>query len=471
MYESCIGLEIHVELKTKSKAFCSCAVSFGERANKNVCPVCMGLPGALPVLNKKVVEYAVRLGLALNCRVNTVSEHARKNYFYPDLPKGYQISQGERPICADGYVEIDGRKIRINRIHIEEDAGKLVHSEGETLVDYNRSGVPLLEIVTEPDIRSAQEAKSFLEYMKNTFLSLGISECKMQRGNLRCDVNVSVRKKGDDRLEERCEMKNVNSFSQAVRSIEYEIKRQTDIKKSGGEVERETRRWDDEAQKSILMRKKEKESDYRYFSEPDLPPVEISEEMLRRIASDMPELFWEKAERYQRDYGLSEYDAKSIATDITYARLLDTAVKRGADAKLCANLILGDISRMVNARAIETDEVPFEGGRLAQLAELIEQKQISYTAAGKVVEILFEEDKLPYDIIKEKNLLQISGVQELGEIVKKVIAENEKSVADYRKGKTNAMGYLVGRCMKMSGGKANPNVVSELLKSFLEVGE
>ncbi len=471
MYEACIGLEIHVELKTKSKAFCSCAVSFGERANKNVCPVCMGLPGALPVLNKKVVEYAVRLGLALNCRVNTISEHARKNYFYPDLPKGYQISQGERPVCTDGYVETDGRKIRINRIHIEEDAGKLVHSEGETLVDYNRSGVPLLEIVTEPDIRSAQEAKSFLEYMKNMFLSLGISECKMQRGNLRCDVNVSVRKKGEDGLGERCEMKNVNSFSQAVRSIEYEIKRQTDIKQKGGAIVRETRRWDDEAQKSILMRKKEKESDYRYFPEPDLPPIEISDEMLGEITREMPELFWEKAERYQRDYGLSEYDAKSIATDITYARLLDAAVKTGADAKLCANLILGDVSRMVNARAIESDEIPFDGERLAQLAELIEKKQISYTAAGKVVEIMFEDDKPPYDIVKEKNLLQISGVQELGEIVKKVIAENEKSVADYRKGKTNAMGYLVGRCMKMSGGKANPNVVSELLKSFLEVGE
>ncbi len=468
MFEACIGLEVHVELDTRTKAFCSCPVSFKAEPNTNVCPVCMGLPGALPVLNEKAVEYAMMLGMALNCKINPIFSHARKNYFYPDLPKGYQITQDRFPICVGGFVEINGRKIRLNRIHIEEDAGKLIHRGNETLIDDNRAGVPLLEIVTEPDIRSLDEAKSFLEYIKNTLLSLKISKCKMQEGNLRCDVNVSVRKKGESSLGARCEMKNVNSFSGAVRSIEYEIKRQIDILENGGSVYRETRKWDDEAQKSVLLRKKEAESDYRYFPEPDLPAIEISDAMLSRVKENMPELFIKKVERFAKEYHLSEYDAKTVAENTEFAKLLDDAAKSGADCKKCVNLILGDISRIVNERGLD---IPFTGERLAELVKMIEKGEVSYTAAGRIIEAMFDENKAPVVIAEERNLLQTSDKEEIEWVAKKVIEENEKSVTDYRKGKKNAIGYLVGRCMRETGGKANPALVNEMLIKLLEVEE
>ncbi|MBQ6794993.1 MAG: Asp-tRNA(Asn)/Glu-tRNA(Gln) amidotransferase subunit GatB [Clostridia bacterium] len=467
MYEACIGLEIHVELDTKTKAFCSCSVAFGSEPNTNVCPVCMGLPGALPVLNKKAVEYAVMLGLAMGCKINPRSQHARKNYFYPDLPKGYQISQDAVPICVKGFVDMGGG-IRINRIHIEEDAGKLVHGGVETLIDYNRAGVPLLEIVTEPDMRSAEEAKAFLDYIKNTLLSLGISKCRMQEGNLRCDVNVSVRKKGEDRLNERCEIKNVNSFSGAVRSIEYEIKRQTELLCKGEAVLRETRKWDDEKRQSILLRKKEEENDYRYFPEPDLPPVEVDEAWLKEIKEKMPELFYEKALRFRKDYGLGDYEAKTIAENKDAAELLDDAVKEDADAGLCAKLILGDISRLVNEKGTR---VPFSGHSLAELSGLLKRKEISYTAAGKILELMFESGEEPSVIARENNLLQQSDEDALIKVVMKVIEENEKSVSDYKKGKKNALGFLVGRCMRETGGSGNPHIINEMLTKILEVEE
>ena len=471
MYEACIGLEVHVELNTSSKAFCSCPVTNGAIPNKFVCPVCMGLPGALPVLNKRVIEYAVMLGLAVNCSINRLSEQARKNYFYPDLPKGYQISQSDRPICTNGYVLLDGKKIRINRIHIEEDAGKLIHSGNETAIDYNRAGVPLLEIVTEPDIRSAEEAKEFLEYIRNVILSLGISECKMQKGHLRCDVNVSVRKKGEEVLNERCEMKNINSFSAAVRCIEHEIKRQLEIVNSGGTIARETRKWDDERQKSLLLRKKESESDYRYFPEPDLPCIEISEEWLDKIKGTLPELFWQKAARFKAEYHLGDYDAENIAKDVKYAELLDTAVRCGADAKLCVNIILGDISRIVNVTRIETGDIPIKGEYLAEVVKMIEKGGVSYTAAGKIIEIMFDTEKPPRMIAEEYKLMQLNDEIELESAAKKVIAENEKSVTDYRRGKKNALGYLVGRCMRETGGNANPTALNRILVKLLEVEE
>lgn len=467
MYEACIGLEVHVELNTKTKAFCSCAVSFGEEPNKNVCPVCLGQPGALPTVNKKAVEYAVMLGMAMNCSVNKKSIFVRKNYFYPDLPKGYQISQGEESVCTKGYVALKDNTVRINRIHIEEDAGKLVHQDGQTLIDYNRAGVPLLEIVTEPDIKSAEEAREFLEHIKNTLLSLGISECRMERGHLRCDVNVSVRKKGESTLNERCEMKNVNSFSQVIRCIEYEIKRQKDILQGGGKIERETRKWDDEKQLSVPLRRKETESDYRFFPEPDLPMPVISEEWLQEIKKAMPELFFKKAERFKKEYKINDYEAELIATDVKYAEILDEAVNNGADAKLCANIILGDISRMVNERGIETRKVIIDGNMLAELAKMVKEGEISYTAAGKIVEVMFDEGREPKEIAKEYDLIQISDEEKLRRVVDAVVKENEKSVSDYKRGKTNALGYLVGRCMKATGGKANPTVVHKMLVRML----
>ncbi|MBQ8541753.1 MAG: Asp-tRNA(Asn)/Glu-tRNA(Gln) amidotransferase subunit GatB [Clostridia bacterium] len=468
MYEACIGLEVHVELDTASKAFCSCPVKYKAELNSCVCPVCMGLPGAMPVLNKKIVEYAVRLGLALNCSINTISQHARKNYFYPDLPKGYQISQGAKSICTDGYVEINGRRIRINRIHIEEDAGKLIHTQKETLVDFNRAGVPLLEIVTEPDIRNCEEARLFLETVRNTAVSLGISECRMEQGQLRCDVNVSVRKKGDDALNERCEMKNINSFSAALRSIEHDVARQLEIVKSGGSITRETRRWDDIVQKSVLLRSKESEGDYRYFPEPDLPPIVIDEEWLKKIKTEMPEPFLEKTERYKAMYSLSEYDAITIASDVNYGLLLDTAMKHGADAKTVANMLLGFISHIVNERAMETAQIPFDGKSLAELSILVCKNEISYTAAGKVIEIMFDTNLSPQEIVENNNLGQISDETALEKTAKAVIEKNTKSVCDYKKGKMNALGYLVGQCMKETKGKANPALVKKMLEKLLE---
>lgn len=471
MYEPCIGLEVHIELDTLSKAFCSCPVKYKAEINSCVCPVCMGLPGAMPVLNKKAVEYAVRLGLALNCNINKASYHARKNYFYPDLPKGYQISQGENSICTNGHVEIEGRKIRINRIHIEEDAGKLIHEDGKTLIDFNRAGVPLLEIVTEPDLRSSEEAKLLLELVRNTAISLGISQCRMERGQMRCDVNVSVRRKGEQALNERCEMKNINSFSAALRSIDNEVERQIEIIKNGGSIRRETRKWDDMGRKSVILRSKEEVGDYRYFSEPDLPAIVIDDEWLRTIKQEMPESFPEKVKRYENGYNLSKYDATTVASDVKLSSLLDEAVNCGADAKQVTNLLLSFVMRIVNEKEIETSLVPFNGERLAELSALLSNNEISYTAAGVVVEQMFESTLSPSEIVSKKGLGQISDKASLEEAARKVISENEKSVSDYKKGKTNALGYLVGQCMKQTGGKANPALVKTILEKLLEVEE
>lgn len=467
-FETVIGLEIHAELNTKTKAFCSCPVTFGKEANTCCCPVCMGLPGSLPVLNKRVVEYAVKMGIATNCEINLKSQFARKNYFYPDLPKGYQISQGNHPICSNGYITINSRKIRINRIHMEEDAGKLIHMDTGTKIDYNRAGVPLIEIVTEPDMRSAEEAKAFMEKIKSILLYLEISECKMQEGNLRCDVNVSVREKGDSGYGERCEMKNINSFSAAVRSIVYEEKRQREIIKNGGMIKAETRRWDDEKGESVLLRDKETGADYRYFTEPDLPPVVIDRAEYIKIKSEMSELPHEKIERYKKVSGLSAYDAETVAASKYYARIFDETVENGANAKIAANFIMGDISRIVNDKGIAARDIPFTGRELAELVALIENDTISNTAAKEVLEVMFAENKRPCDIVKEKGFTQINDMDELVRLVKDVLLQNEKSAEDYRRGKKNALGFITGQCMKESSGRANPKMINEILIKLLE---
>lgn len=468
-FETVIGLEVHAELSTKSKTFCPCAVTYGKEPNTYCCPVCMGLPGALPVLNKKVWEYGVKMGSALNCEISLKSRHARKNYFYPDLPKGYQISQGDLPICTGGFVNVNGREIRINRIHIEEDAGKLIHGENETKVDYNRAGVPLLEIVTEPDLRSADEAKTFLEKIREILLYLDISRCKMQEGNLRCDVNVSVRKMGDKCYNERCEMKNINSFSAAVRCIEYEEKRQRDILKRGGEVKRETRRWIDETGESVLLRNKETAADYRYFTEPNLPAIEINKEEYLRIIQSLPELPDKKRKRYVEEYGFSEYEANEIVKVKEFTKILEEGVKAGGNPKKLYNWLISDVARILNEAEKEASDIPFTGRELAELTIIIEKGEISSTAGKKVIELMFAERKSPKEIVKEKGFTQIDDMQELAKVVKLALLNNEKSVADYKNGKKNALGYLMGQCMKATVNRANPEILKSILIKELEL--
>lgn len=462
--ETVIGLEVHAELSTKAKAFCSCPVTFGQEANTACCPVCMGLPGALPRLNKKVVEYAVKLGIATNCTINSLSYHARKNYFYPDLPKGYQITQGPVPLCQNGFLYINGRKIRINRIHIEEDAGKLLHEEGKTLVDYNRAGVPLVEIVTEPDLRTSDEARLFLEKIRQILLYLDISECRMQEGNLRCDVNVSVRKKGTEGYGERCEMKNINSFSAVEKAIRFEENRQKTLLKNGETVARETRRFDEKTGESLLMRNKESAADYRYFTEPDLLGIEVTQSEFERIKSHMPQLPDEKRQRYKTDYNLTDYECDEILKNKSFAKLLEEAVAAGGVPKKVYNYLVSDIARLVNNNKTT---VPFSGAAITELTELVDSGAISSTKAKEVLLIMFEENKPPRQIVKEKGFTQTFDEDKLTELVREVIKENEKSVADYNKGKTNALSYLMGQCMRRSDNTANPKVLTQILRREL----
>ena len=463
-FETVIGLEVHAELSTKTKAFCSCEVCYGKEANTCCCPVCMGLPGALPQLNKQMVEYCIKLGMATNCEIANASNHARKNYFYPDLPKGYQITQGSFPLCKNGFVDIGDKKIRINRIHIEEDAGKLIHQGGVTLIDYNRAGVPLLEIVTEPDIRSCEEARVFLEKIREILIYLDISHCRMQEGNLRCDVNVSVRGKGGDKYNERCEMKNINSFSGVIRCIEYEEKRQRNIIENGGAIRRETRRWIDEEGRSEIMRDKENEADYRYFTEPDLPLIVVNDSDLDRIRNTMAELPDEKRKRY-KNYALTDYECNEIIKNKVFADMLDNAVKYGGNPKRVYNLLVSDIARVIN---VTGKIIPFSGKELAEVSNLIENGEISSTGGKVVLETMFSENKSPYEIVKEKGLIQIDNKAHIEQFVKAVLEKNPKSVADYKKGKTNALGFLVGQCMRLSENKANPKIVTEVLKKELD---
>ena len=470
-YEAVIGLEVHAELSTKTKIFCSCPTAFGAAPNTHTCPICMAMPGTLPVLNEKVVEYAVKAGLATNCEISRNSKNDRKNYFYPDLPKSYQISQFDKPLCEHGYVEIEingeKKKIRLTRIHIEEDAGKLNHDEfgGGSLVDLNRAGVPLIEIVSEPDLRSAEEVEQYLRKLKSILEYIEVSDCKMQEGSLRADVNVSVRKKGETKLGTRTEMKNMNSFRSIVRAIEYEVDRQIDVIENGGKIDQETLRWDDVSGKTFPMRDKEDAQDYRYFPDPDLVAIKLSEEYIENIKNSLPELPESRKERYLQEYKLSEKDAKLITASKYLSDLFEEAVKVCNNPKAVNNWIISDISRILNETEMEPIQIPFDAKQLGKLVVLIDKGTISSSIGKKVLVELFENPRDPEDIIKEKGWIQISDEGAIKEVVLKILENNPQSIADYKGGKDKALGFLVGQAMKETKGKANPQMLN---KMFLE---
>ena len=470
-YEVIIGLEVHAELSTKTKIFCSCPTAFGAAPNTHTCPICMAMPGTLPVLNEKVVEYAVKAGLATNCEISRNSKNDRKNYFYPDLPKSYQISQFDKPLCEHGYVEIEingeKKKIRLTRIHIEEDAGKLNHDGfgGGSLVDLNRAGVPLIEIVSEPDLRSAEEVEQYLRKLKSILEYIEVSDCKMQEGSLRADVNVSVRKKGETKLGTRTEMKNMNSFRSIVRAIEYEVDRQIDVIENGGKIDQETLRWDDVSGKTFPMRDKEDAQDYRYFPDPDLVAIKLSEEYIENIKNSLPELPESRKERYLQEYKLSEKDAKLITASKYLSDLFEEAVKVCNNPKAVNNWIISDISRILNETEMEPIQIPFDAKQLGKLVVLIDKGTISSSIGKKVLVELFENPRDPEDIIKEKGWIQISDEGAIKEVVLKILENNPQSIADYKGGKDKALGFLVGQAMKETKGKANPQMLN---KMFLE---
>ena len=470
-YEVVIGLEVHAELSTKTKIFCSCPTKFGAAPNTQTCPICMAMPGTLPVLNEKVVEYAVKAGLATNCEISRDSKNDRKNYFYPDLPKAYQISQFDKPLCEHGYIEIETengkKKIGLTRIHIEEDAGKLNHDEfgGGSLVDLNRAGVPLIEIVSEPDIRSSEETEKYLRKLKSILEYIEVSDCKMQEGSLRADVNVSVRKKGDTKLGTRTEMKNMNSFRSITRAIEYEVDRQIDIIEEGEKVEQETLRWDEVSGKTFSMRDKEDAQDYRYFPDPDLVAIKLSEEYIQNIKETLPELPESRKQRYLDEYKLSEKDANLITSSKYLSDLFEEAIKVCNNPKAVNNWIISDISRILNETEMEPIEIPFDANQLGKLVILIDKGTISSSIGKKVLVELFENPRDPEDIIKEKGWIQISDEGAIKEVVQKILEANPQSIADYKGGKDKALGFLVGQAMKETKGKANPQMLN---KMFLE---
>ncbi len=470
-YEVVIGLEVHSELSTKTKIFCSCPTEFGGEPNTHCCPVCMAMPGALPVLNKRVVEYAIKAGLATNCNIAHVSKNDRKNYFYPDLPKSYQISQYDMPLCRNGYVEIetnDGpKKIRLVRIHIEEDAGKLNHDEygRGSLVDLNRAGVPLIEIVSEPDMRSTEEVDSYLKKLKSILEYIEVSDCKMQEGSLRADVNVSVRKKGAKKFGTRTEMKNMNSFRSITRAIEYEAQRQIEVIENGGKIEQETLRWDEVSGKTFSMRDKEDAQDYRYFPEPDLAIINISDEMIEDIRKSLPEMPESRRERYVKELGLPEYDSNILTSSKYLSDLFENATKVCNNPKAVSNWIMTDITRILNEEEKEPNEIPFTAEQLGELVTLIDKGTISSKIAKQVLEELFKNPKSPQDIIKEKGWIQISDESAIKEVVLKILEANPQSIVDYKAGRDRALGYLVGQAMKETKGKANPQMLN---KMFLE---
>ena len=471
-YEVIIGLEVHAELSTKTKIFCSCSTEFGAAPNTHVCPICMAMPGTLPVLNEKVVEYAVKAGLATNCEISRNSKNDRKNYFYPDLPKSYQISQFDKPLCEHGYVEIDTpngkKKIRLTRIHIEEDAGKLNHDEfaGGSLVDLNRAGVPLIEIVSEPDLRSAEEVETYMRKLKSILEYIEVSDCKMQEGSLRADVNVSVHKPGEP-FGTRTEMKNMNSFRSIVRAIEYEVDRQIDVLEDGGKIEQETLRWDDVSGKTFPMRDKEDAQDYRYFPDPDLVAIKLSDEYIENVKKTLPELPESRKERYLKEYGLTEKDANIITASKYLSDLFEQATEICGNAKAVNNWIISDISRILNETEMEPIQIPFDSKQLAKLVTLIYKGTISSSIGKKVLVELFENPRDPEEIIKEKGWIQISDEGAIKEVVMKVLEENPQSIADFKAGKDRALGFLVGQAMKQTKGKANPKMLNEMFLNEL----
>ena len=472
-YETVIGLEVHVELATKTKIFCGCSTAFGGAPNTHTCPVCTGMPGSLPVLNKQVVEYAAAIGLATNCEITQVCKFDRKNYFYPDNPQNYQISQLYLPIARNGYVEIEvgeqKKKIRIHEMHMEEDAGKLVHDEWDdtSLVDYNRSGVPLVEIVSEPDMRSADEVMAYLEKLRLIIQYLGASDCKLQEGSMRADVNLSVREVGASEFGTRTEMKNLNSFKAIARAIDGERQRQIDLIEAGRAVVQETRRWDDNKESSHAMRSKEDAQDYRYFPEPDLVPIVISDEWIAEIKARQPEFRTEKLERYNREFDIPRYDAEIITNSKKMADIFEATTAICGKPKKVANWLMVETLRLLKERGQEPEDICFAPEHLAKLIELTEAGTINSSVAKEVFEKIFDENVDPEKYVEEKGLKIVQDDGALEEVLKKVIADNPQAVADYKGGKEKALGALVGQTMKAMKGKANPGAVNKKLRDML----
>lgn len=476
-YEAVIGLEIHCELKTKTKIFCGCATGFGAEQNTHVCPVCLGLPGVLPTVNKRVVEFGIKAGLATNCTINKYSKFDRKNYYYPDLPKNWQTSQYDLPIAEHGWVDIDvdgeKKRIRLTRIHMEEDAGKLVHS-GTTIkdsatsnVDYNRTGVPLLEIVSEPELRSAEEARAYMEKIKAIMEYIDVSNCRMEEGNLRADINVSLRPVGTKELGTRTEMKNINSFKNLEDAINYEIERQEEVLEDGGHVVQETRTFDPARGITLSMRSKENAHDYRYMPEPDLPPIVTSEETIEKYRSELPELPDARCARLEKEYGLSDYDAGIITSSRAMAEYFDAVVATGADPKLAANWIMGDLAKNLNEDGIDITKSPVSAERLGKMIGLIMKDTISGKIAKKVFKEMWTNEDEPEKIVKDKGLVQITDTGAIEAAVDAAIAANPKAVEEYKGGKKKAIGALVGQVMKATRGKANPQMVNKMLAEKL----
>lgn len=476
-YEAVIGLEIHCELKTKTKIFCGCATGFGADQNTHVCPVCLGMPGVLPCVNRRVVEFGIKAGLATNCTINEYSKFDRKNYYYPDLPKNWQTSQYDLPIAEHGWVDIDvngeKKRIRLTRIHMEEDAGKLVHS-GTTIkdsassnIDYNRTGVPLLEIVSEPDLSSAEEARAYMEKIKAIMEYIDVSNCRMEEGNLRADINVSLRPVGTKELGTRTEMKNINSFKNLEDAINYEIDRQEEVLEDGGHIVQETRTFDPARGITLSMRTKENANDYRYMPEPDLPPLVTSKEMIEKYRSELPELPDARRARLEKEDGLSDYDAGIITSSRAMAEYYDAVIATGADAKLAAHWMMGDLAKKLNADGIDITKSPVEATRLGEMILLIMKDTISGKIAKKVFAEMWTNPDSPAKIVADKGLVQITDTSAIEGIVDEVIAKNQKAVDDYKGGNKKAIGALVGQVMKASKGKANPQMVNKMLAEKL----
>lgn len=477
-YEAVIGLEVHAQLKTKSKTFCGCSTEFGKKQNTNICPVCIGMPGILPVLNKKVVEFAIKTGIALSCRINESCIFARKNYFYPDLPKGYQISQFELPLAVDGWLEIkvkeEKRKIRIKRVHMEEDAGKLVHQGSEaihgaeySLVDLNRSSVPLIEIVSEPDLKSGEEARIYMENMMGILRYLDVCDGNMEEGSLRADANISVRKIGEKKLGVKTEVKNMNSFKAVEKAIDGEIKRQIELIESGGNVTQETLHYKEDSGETIALRSKEESHDYRYFPEPDLVPMKPEKEWINKIKSAIPELPLKRLDRFKKEYKLSESDAKVLTSEREVADFFEKAIKNFNKPKIVCNWIMGDLFNLVKTKNLDFKDINIRPEKLADMLDLIDKGIISGKIAKTVLNKMMETQKEPEDIIKELGLTQISSEEEIKKICRNIIQSNPEAVDNYKSGKTQALGFLVGQVMKETKGRAKPELVNKIIKEFL----